>query len=66
MKRRGEEGGGKKREGEGKGKDATNPHSWNNFWQKQLLRMSTQGFFPRVIAIGEFVASLWLLKKPGS
>lgn len=45
---------------------AVSPHSWNGFWRKRLEQMSDKGFLPRAIAIGEFIASLWLLKKPRS
>jgi hypothetical protein len=43
-----------------------NPRSWNNFWQKSLQQMSNRGIISRAIAIGEFFASLWLLKKTRS
>jgi hypothetical protein len=43
-----------------------NPRSWNNFWQKRLQAISDKGFFSTALAVGEFFASLWLLKKTRS
>jgi len=42
---------------------AINPQTWNRFWQNRLLQMTNRGFLSRAIAVGELLASIWLIRK---